>query len=188
MKAKRLLFLVMAICLASGVKAQFYDGPDDIYYYVKQCHEREETYSQLNFPYGYVTKKNGRIKKEIPQEGQENVYVFNFDGLKAAQLGGMSVYSVKSKLVESPSWFEDRVETTNYDWKYVSSSSSGIIYKKTGDNSNTFTFSSDRNTLIKEWYISTEDGPARFWDTYKRVDKSFFKVGRSRTPSGTLHE
>ena len=35
MKAKRLLFLVMAICLASGVKAQFYDSADDIYYYLE---------------------------------------------------------------------------------------------------------------------------------------------------------
>ena len=34
MKAKRLLFLVMAICLASGVKAQFYDGHSDIYFYI----------------------------------------------------------------------------------------------------------------------------------------------------------
>lgn len=64
MKAKRLLLLVMAICLASGVKAQFYDEPDDIYYYVS-C------------------DGNGQV------DDDGYVLIFNFDGNKACELAGL---------------------------------------------------------------------------------------------------
>lgn len=69
MKTKRLLFLVMAICLASGVRAQFYDGPDDIYYYVEEFNEYEDYYWETNM-FGQPVRPHytGKIKTtmEIP--------------------------------------------------------------------------------------------------------------------------
>ena len=92
MKAKRLFFLVMAICLASGVKAQFYDSADDIYYYVEY--------------------KDGRILDD------GGVFVFNFDGQKAC-FWDESVSSLKNNLKRNPSYYEDKVETTDYCLKYI---------------------------------------------------------------------
>ncbi len=183
MKAKRLLFLVMAICLASGVKAQFYDGPDDIYYYVEVYHEKDE-YVSTSLTSGYYT---GRKIKEIPEERKAKVYIFNFDGLKAARLSSNFTYDyvedIKSNLKSSPSYYEDKIETTEYDVKFVSSSSSGTKYEKGW---NTYTFSNDRNTL-RVVQTPTEGSHPCSWD-FKRVDKSYFKVGRSRTPSGKMYE
>ena len=73
MKGFRFLLLAMAICLASGVKAQFYDGPDDIYYYVA-CDD-------------YMKPK-------------ENGYaiVLNFDGNKACDLGGFLRWEIEQPL------------------------------------------------------------------------------------------
>lgn len=71
MKAKRLSFLVMAMCLASGVKAQFYDSADDIYF--------------------YLLESDGGSKSIYSSE----VLVFNFDGRKACQLRGAGVEYIK---------------------------------------------------------------------------------------------
>lgn len=185
MKAKRLLFLVMAICLASGVKAQFYDSADDIYYYVEY--------------------KNGEYKSD------GDVMIFNFDGQKAC-VWKTSVRTVKSNLQESPSFYEDKVEITEYELKYRSSN----IYMEGEDAENKshkkYIFSSDRSALtyINHYGMPHFDVPPlqinpnpyelgretgkwiTIWHndktTYKRVDKSFFKVGRSRTPNNTMHE
>ena len=54
----------MAICFASGVKAQFYDSADDIYYYI--------SYDETTNP-GYLPNRW--------------VYIFNFDGKKACWWG-----------------------------------------------------------------------------------------------------
>ena len=67
------------------------------------------------------------------------------------------------------------------------SSYAGTIYKKPGSEF-TYTFSSDRNTLTEVRYWNCYDGPVKCWSTFRRVDKNYFKVGRSRTPSGTMHE
>ena len=209
MKTKRLLFLVMAICLASGVKAQFYDEADDIYYYVEDHHEYEEIKSTqdsyFDFFLGrkmylptFTTTKTGKIIKE-PREGDSRlVMVFNFDGKKAADLTGVyrgwDIPTIKKILLQSPSYYEDEVETTDYNliyssssykeiknsWKSASTNSSWTVYKK---GSELFVFSPDRNTLILDTSIN-HNGIIY----YKRVDKSFFKVGRSRTPSNTMHE
>ena len=93
MKAKRLLFLVMAICLASGVKAQFYDSADDIYF--------------------YVTYEGGQVK----ETGW--AFVFNFDGLKACH-DATSISRIKANLKKSASYYEDWIETTEYRLKYSS--------------------------------------------------------------------
>lgn len=190
MKAKRLLFLVVAVCLASGVKAQFYDGADDIYYYVE-------------YKDGIIVE-NGKV------------FVFNFDGRKAAILssafgknsvsykgyvgGNTSVNDVKSYLKSSPLYYEEKVESTEYELEYTSSNMYQCKSTETGRSGQAyanFTFSSDRNTLEyfhHYWYTDPLNRLNGYygWDdvkkTYKRVDKSFFKVGRSRTPSSTLHE
>lgn len=176
MKAKRLLFLVMAICLTSGVKAQFYDSADDIYYYV-EC------------------DKNGQIK----ENGQ--VYIFNFDGRKACYWNE-SVGSVKYSLKSNPSYYEEKVETTEYILKYNSSNT----YRKDdgGSEYRDFYFSYSRSELtITKHYNKTIIPTNQYgmmmlgmaykeWTDektkYKKVEKSFFKIGRSRTPSSTMYE
>ena len=209
MKAKRLLFLVMAICLASGVKAQFYDEADDIYYYVmeySECEEQKAIYDRD--PYLGITSplpryvKTGKIEKKYI-ENNKNVLIFNFDGVQAAELtnswNGKSVSDIKQDLQKSSSYYEDKVETIDYDlqyssssykdivrgtkeeWKAHSTSSSWTIYKK--GNSAIYIFSPDRNTLI----LHSVGNPYAIW-YHKRVDKSYFKIGRSRTPSSTMHE
>lgn len=188
MKAKRLLFLVMAICLTSGVKAQFYDSPDDIYYYVEEYYEHDEyKWSGSIFDKGYYT---GRTLKEKPEENEEHVLIFNFDGTKAANLigpdVGYRVSEIKSNYMKSSTFYEDKIESTEYNVMFVSSSSSETVYKyKTKYMNCTYTFSTDRNTL-KMVRTSTDSHP-HIW-VYKRVNKSFFRVGRSRTPSRSLYE
>lgn len=178
MKSKRLLFLVMAICFASGVKAQFYDSADDIFYYVE-------------FENGEFT---------------DYCVILNFDGKRAAILneyhdtgyGGeyklYGVEEVKKKIKENPNYFEEAVETNNYRLQFVSGTKYCVKTSMLLQNANPmflprkdiwkfdYTFSSDRNYLyiLNHYYNETS--------TYKRVEKSFFKVGRSRTPSSTLHE
>ena len=174
------MLLGLAICLTSGVKAQFYDSADDIYYYV-EC------------------DKDGQVK----DNGQ--VYIFNFDGRKACYWN-YTVSSVKSSLQSNPSYFEEKVETTEYNLKYTS----GNTYRKSdgGEAYRDFYFSYSRSSMTetnhwlktvvpqvnagmygtlpaiglayKEW---TDDKT-----NYKKVEKSFFKIGRSRTPSSTMYE
>ena len=191
MKAKRLLFLVMAICLVSGVRAQFYDGPDDIYYYLLET-------------------ENGRVvsKKE------QRVYIFNFDGRKAAMLNLKTNSSddkfvdVQSNLQRNPNYYEEKVETVSYDMEYKSSSYKTIYVLEhtthimdiggTGhvwvtEYFDTFEFSSDRNTLsLNRISKGHAANGTPYTDNdklvFKKVDKSYFRVGRSRTPSGTMYE
>lgn len=185
MKELRFLLLVMAICLASGVKAQFYDGPDEIYYYVEEYYEYERSYIDYKSVYGPQLVYTGQWIRKDPRKNEEKVLVFNFDGMKAAELSGLldgeRAYAVKSNLQRNPSYYEERVETTNYNWEYESSLS-GTSYKHPSLRSSNYTFSYDRNELTVEGHNGHSI------NKYKRVDKSYFKVGRSRTPSSTLHE
>ena len=184
MKAKRFLFLVMAICLASGVKAQFYDSADDIYYYI-QVDDKGE------FKLNYAT----------------SCFIFNFDGKNACILnyqGNDMTYTpnqIKEKLSQNPNYLMDRLETGIYDVSYISKNrykkegkwemNDRLLGYRHGTFSWTFNFSSDRNqmylTYVSHDAVSTSE-PSTYNLKYKRVDKSFFKVGRSRTPSNTLHE
>ena len=170
----------MAICLTSGVKAQFYDGPDDIYYYVS-C------------------DKDGQVKEN------GSVYIFNFDGRKACYWSS-SVSSVKRSLQSNPSYYEEKVETTEYILKYDSYNT----YRKNdrGDEYRDFYFSSSRNNLTETHHYQETIVPEQWvfgvgiikqygyaykqWTDkkteYKKVEKSFFKIGRSRTPSSTMYE
>lgn len=180
MKGLRFLLLGLAICFTSGVKAQFYDSADDIYYYL--MYEFETDIPYLDPWSGQRKLRHKVIKYDDSKEGDEvlRVLIFNFDGNKAARLADFSkMSSVKDYLQKSSTYFEDIVETTEYTLKYTSSSS-GIVYK---DAYYTYTFSNDRNTLV-----SIDNNHNYIKRYYKRVDKSFFKIGRSRTPSGTMHE
>lgn len=169
--------LGMAICLASGVKAQFYDSADDIYYYV-EC------------------DKNGEIKED------GHVYIFNFDGQKACFWHELYVNDVKNHFkYDGSSYYEEKVETTEYLLKYTSGNTykwNNIPYYKK-EAYREFYFSYDRKTMIytdhREKPILNQFGlPTGFSEwvddktNFKKVEKSFFKVGRSRTPSGTMHE
>ena len=173
MKAKRLMFLVMAICLASGVKAQFYDGPDDIYFYLAET-------------------VDGKL-----ESGNKTVLVFNFDGKKACWWWA-SEKTVKSNLRSNQAFYEEKTETTEYELEFTSSSY-GTSYKSYQSNSmlgnqiwNTFDFSSDRQTLTlnrkAHWYKAARPFTQETKYVLKRVDKSYFRVGRSRNPSGTMYE
>ena len=135
MKGLRFILLGLAICLARGVKAQFYDGPEDIYYYV------------------LIKMENSANKTFDYDENKATVYIFNFDGIKAAQFttawGGDPISWVRDAIGKNPNYYEEKVETTLYNWKYDSTSSAGITYISPNDRSSIFTFSRDRNTLIR---------------------------------------
>ena len=179
MKAKRLLFLVIAICLASGVRAQFYDGPDDIYF--------------------YVTYKNG----EIDKTGW--AFVFNFDGKRACCWPG-SIGYIQEKLKNNPNYFEEGIETKEYKLKYISNNTYegnlyGAIYDPSKYNYDRFIFSYDRQKLTyithrKRPVMNNFGMPTGFdkWvdEEYelKRVSRDVLKpnIGRSRKPSGTIYE
>lgn len=180
MKTKRLLFLVMAICLASGVKAQFYDSADDIYYYV-QIYNGKGGFVEGTDRMKYA--KNGE-KVWFGAKGEDWVRIFNFDGKKACCWSKSHVSSVKDNFKNNPNYYEDAIETTEYNVNFISCSSTEIIYKG-GDT--TFIFSKDRSmlTTIEEFWFNPDEIYVRF---YKKVDKSYFKTGRSRTPSGTMYE
>ena len=118
---------------------------------------------------------------EEGMSSHHRVYIFNFDG-KNATWWICAVSDVKNKLKENPYYYEEATETADYSIiKFVSSSSIETKYIF-GNNQFLYTFSKDRNTMV-ETTIAYDTKR-----TYKRVDKSFFKVGRSRTPSGTMHE
>ena len=176
MKELRFLLLVMAICLASGVKAQFYDSADEIYYYVQW--------------------KDGKYGN--------NVRIFNFDGRKAC-IWYDYVNSLKETFKDNPSYYEEKVETTEYKYNYIGNNVYQFICSD-GKENYKYQFSYDRQTLTVIRYYHKHEGYYEMFGgypiyrsadkgwvdevegIYKKVDKSFFKVGRSRTPSGTLHE
>ena len=172
----------MAICLASGVKAQFYDSAEDVYFYLE--------YSE-----------DGKL---VDKE-EQNVLIFNFDGKRACITYG-SPKDVTKNLKNNPDYYPDLFENKEYDLEYTYSSSGtcytssstdtkydSFVGKTTVKHNNKYAFSSDRNTLTKTWEYTYSNayGAKKTHEhiyVYKRVDKSFFKVGRSRTPSGTLYE
>ena len=201
----RLLCLVMAICFASGAKAQFYDSADDIYYYEEFYVYYEKTKAVYYLGMASATfEKTGIIEKKMYHETGyvPLISVWNFDGRKAAMLALDSKSDVKENMKKSSSYYEDLVETKEYDWKYTSDSSYlrekksentwmisylpgyGTIYER--GKGETVIFSSDRNKMYK-LVQDNFTGSCKIIEC-KRVDKSDFKVGRSRTPSGTLHE
>jgi len=166
MKAKRLLFLAMVICLANEAKAQFYDGPDDIFYYLSEKYK------------AYPTNPTW----------DRSVCVFNFDGKKACQWGfgacsadgNYIITLMKDKFKENPNYFEDAVETADYDVEFVTSHPQTLYQREYRGRVIKYYFSSDREEMTE----ITLDRVLKF----KRVEKSFFKTGRSRKPSSTLHE
>ena len=171
MKVNRLLFFLMAICLSSVVKAQFYDSADDIYYYV------------------YYDK--GDFKPNVQVTGGACT-IFNFDGNKGCLLASVRKSWVVDQLNKNPNYFEDAVETKEYTLKFVSSTSYKTVYQSLspygGSDTYTYIFSRDRNSLTIIYESSFMGSKSHVETTYKKVDKSFFKVGRSRTPSGSMHE
>lgn len=184
MKGLRFLLLALVICLASGVEAQFNDSADDIYY--------------------YVTYENGQYTN--------GALVFNFDGKSGCILnqykndeGNYLLYTVdkiKGIIKDKPTYFEDQIEVGDYRLSYSTNNTycCSNVYRDTYYDStlqsqrtaiyneiNTYQFSSDRSIL----YYTCEEKDHKVGvtkRTYKRVDKSYFKLGRSRAPSGTMHE
>lgn len=179
MKAKGLLFIVMALCLTSGVRAQFYDGPNDIYYYVVETED------------GTPVSKSDK-----------NVWVFNFDGRKACQLAIDGLKSAQTHLRENPDYYGAMVENKKYDMEYTSSSY-GICYvlkdvwefttdawgTRTVYQTNTYTFSRDRTSLTVEdkRNATGPTGNSKGLHKYvlRKVDKNyilngFFGEGRQR--------
>jgi len=182
MKGFRFLLLVMAICLASGVKAQFYDSADDILYYVS-C----DKYGQIG--------ENGMV------------LIFNFDGKKACELSGYlelpdgprtypHVDDIKRNLQRNKSYYDELIETTEYSLKHISGNTyqghgyiegealnGGTAYRS---ETHTFIFSSDRKTVTDREetttgnYMTGFKGTATDETIFKKVDKSFFNIGRSR--------
>lgn len=205
MKQLRVLMFALAICFASGVKAQFFDSADEIYYYEEFYVYYEKTKAIYYLGMASATfEKTGKIEKKMYHETGyvPRISVWNFDGRKAAMLGLDSKSEVKENMKKSSSYYEDLVETKDYDWKYTSDSSYlrekksentwmisylpgyGTIYER--GKGEIVIFSSDRNKMYK-LYQDDFTGCCKIIEC-KRVDKSDFKVGRSRTPSGTLHE
>lgn len=168
MKELRFLFLVLAICLASGVKAQFYDSADDIYYYVEDITKEPS-----------VTRDDGTT---YTFKASKNTWIFNFDGRNACVFGG-DVSMVKDYLKENPNYYEEAIETKEYDVFFSKATTTEVIYK---GGSRTYKFSKDRKTLTE--ILQPSWGGETYTRYYNKVDKSYFKVGRSRTPSNTLHE
>ena len=153
----------MAICLASGVKAQFYDSADDIYFYVR------------------TIDINSNEPNDLPLV---DVLVFNFDG-KRGTCFERFVEKTRTLLEQDPNYFENQLETAEYNLEYVPSTKNGTTYRWksnwTGDYY-TYTFSSNRNELFSSSHTGSK---------FVRVDRNFFRkknIGRSRKPKSTLYE
>lgn len=168
MKAKRLLFIVIVIFLASGMNAQFYDGPDEIYFYLEESRDGKTT----NNP---------------------NVRVFNFDGQKACELACESPKEVQRHLKEDTDFYGKKVETTKYELEYSTSERCYKCRKEqytstySGDpclniHNLTYKFSSDRKSLNFESQFKSNVVGATLVDItsfsgYRKVDKSYFLNG-----------
>ena len=86
MKVKRLLFLVMAICLASGVKAQFYS-------------------SESVYCYQYVKTINDGISSKL---NRTMFYFVNFQNEMMGYTTASSLKYVRQKLLDNPDYYSDR--------------------------------------------------------------------------------
>lgn len=188
MKTNRWILFAMMVCLVSiiEVKAQYYDGPDDIWYYV-QCDENGKIYG-----------KNVNIVKT----NHSQCRVFNFDGRKAC-VWSYSIENVQRDLQSNPSHFEEMIETTEYDLKYTSNDTYRQEYD--GGRYTEFHFSNSRSSLTVKYHYTAYRTGVTYMNGmafttgpfpeeedeityYKKVEKSFFKIGRSRTSSSTLYD
>lgn len=99
MKTKRLLFLVIAICLASGVRAQF-SSSENVY-----CYE-----------YSYTSNDGIKSKKS-----NTYYYFVNFQNDMMGYTNASDIKYIRQKLVETPTYYEDRARknlASNYsNWK-----------------------------------------------------------------------
>lgn len=182
---KRFLFVMLTMCLSCVVNAQFYDDADEICFYV-------------------IDDTSGT---------GDYCYVINFDGDRAAILNmytraetaytvsgpitGRSdnfsrINEVKNKIKTNPNYYEEKVEDSDYDMLYNSSLSSSyrIVYVRNRSTpsaicKDNFSFSTDRKKMyLTNNYLS----PMRKDIPYKRVDKSYFRSGRSRNSSSRMYE
>lgn len=196
--------LVAVMFISCVANAQFYDSADDIYFYVRAYEydaERKQVVSGSGIFTTYKMEKTGKVKIiDETTKSDRNVRIFNFDGRKAAELDICTlVSSVKRNMQRSSSFYEEKVETTEYDLNYSSKifrndipnwltpyvPSNGTVYE---NSEKTYYFSSDRESLFEFCTFNMNSETYEYLLEYKRVDKSFFRVGRSRTPSGTLYE
>lgn len=180
-RKKKFLLLACFVCTHALSFAQFYDSADDIYFYVDDT------------------------------SNPNRCFVFNFDGTRACALNQYSetttfysfygqnvgsytnyqtVNAVRYKIKQNPNYYEDRVENLDYKMYYNSSASSASYtvynFKRNCNQTtitDTFKFSSDRSYLYSN-YGGGREGTRK----YIRVDKSFFRTGRSRNVGGGMYE
>ena len=176
---KRILIVFIAMCLTSIVNAQFYDGADDIYYYVE-----EGDNPNLCFIFNF----DGRKACVLNQYTETTTYY----GMYGPEVGtGTNYYNfstVKRMIKNNPNVFDDKVETLDYEMYYDSSSSSTYevyMFRRTINRNgfvDKFAFTKDRKRLnVTQGYKNNgyinRNATTK---TYVLVDKSYFRSGRSR--------
>ena len=203
---KQLLFTMVIFISVTMSYAQIEDRADEIHYFVK-CEE-----SDLMFD------------TEPEVHDNTEVLIFNFDGKKACLLNyvpgiGVDVLKkVKQNMRTNPDYYEDLVETNDYDVKYVTAELFTYVYQLdrqeishetiTGNGLEIIHYYSDKYYIryfdsapsslkrVSDWvfycpayplfpgagkHIITENH-------FMKVPKSFFRSGRSKTPSKKMIE
>lgn len=175
MKGLRFLLLVTAICLASGVKAQFYSS-DQVY-----CYE-----------YQYTTedgiKSEGSVGRIVFVNFQNNMAGIVFTTKSEVASKGVSYFEkeARNKLAQNnrkfnsnPANMHEQADIIAYDssnssgskytyrrqTKYANMSYNGfgvsVYWQKAFWNGDCYTFTSDRNEYV-EWYVSAPQNKVNF--------------------------
>lgn len=167
MKAKGFLLLVMAICLASGVKAQFYDS-EQVYCYEYQYTMQDGIKSQpLTGRYVFVNFQNDMIgfyvtdKSEVASKGvnyfedkarnelAKNYRKWKYNPANAMEQADIYPYDSSNS---SGSRYTYRRQTKYSDMSFAWGVMS-YFWHDAFWNGDCYTFSSDRNEFV-EWYLS----------------------------------
>lgn len=204
---KQLFFTMVALLSANMGYAQIEDSADEIHYFVK-CEESDIM-----------------IEGALPKvHDNTEVLIFNFDGEKACLLnyvpekGVDLLKKVKQNMRTNPDYYEDLVETNDYDVEYEGAELFTDIYIYDWQQITHETISGNgleiKNFYSDKYYVQDYDsGPmsiklVRDWvffcpayplfpdagkhfvtETYfMEVPKSFFRSGRSKTPQKKMIE
>lgn len=204
---KQLLFTLVVLLSATMAYAQIEDPADEIHYFVK------------------CEKSDIMIDGALPKvHDNTEVLIFNFDGEKACLLNyvperGVDVLKkVKQNMRTNPNYYEDLVETNDYDVEYEGVELFTYLYKFdwqqithetiTGNGLEIKHFYSDKYYIqnygsgptslrrVSDWIffcpaypLFPDAGKHIVTETYfKKVPKSFFRSGRSKTPNKKLIE
>ncbi|MBR1466736.1 MAG: hypothetical protein IJ607_10315 [Bacteroidaceae bacterium] len=181
MERKKIMLLVCFItCTYAMSFAQFYDSADELYFYVDDTSNPDRCFI-FNF--------DGTRACALNQHSGTSTFI----GMYGQNIGSYTDYdhfnTVRAKIKQNPNYYEDRVENLDYKMYYDSSASSSYtVYKfKRNWNQTTttdvFEISPDRDYLYCN-YGGGRNGSRK----YIRVDKSFFRSGRSRNVEGGMYE